>query len=366
MKVKITPHIETGAGLPLLLIAGPCVIESEALVMDVCGKLIEITKRLKIPYVFKASYDKANRSSVKTFRGPGMQDGLKILAKVKKTYNVPILTDIHETWQVKESAEVADILQIPAFLCRQTDLLVAAGETGKTVNIKKGQFLSPLEMKNLCEKVASTGNHSILMTERGTFFGYNNLVVDFRSLPIMRSIGYPIIFDATHSVQRPGGAGQTSGGDREFVPYLAKAAVAVGCDGLFMETHPHPDKALSDGPNMVPLKEMEALLEQLIQIHSLSIKNAPVTHHPKKAAVTTQAKASSHKVIIFTDGCSKGNPGRSGIGVVFMDANRNIIKTIAKDIGTATNNVAEYTALIIGLTEALKDGYKEIEIYADS
>ena len=249
------------------LIAGPCVIESEEMVLSIAGQMKEITDRLGIPYTFKASFDKANRTSLSSFRGPGIDEGLLILKKVKDTYGLPVCTDIHEPWQAAPAAQVADILQIPAFLCRQTDLLVAAAKTGRCVNIKKAQFLAPWDMKNCVEKVRQSGNENVMLCERGTSFGYNTLVVDMTGLRVMKEFGVPVIFDATHSVQKPGGNGTSTGGNREFVEYLAKAAVAVGVDGLFMETHPNPDSAKSDGPNMVPLSEMEALLKKLIRVY---------------------------------------------------------------------------------------------------
>ena len=249
------------------LIAGPFVIESEEMVLSIAGQMKEITDRLGIPYTFKASFDKANRTSLSSFRGPGIDEGLRILKKVKDTYGLPVCTDIHEPWQAAPAAQVADILQIPAFLCRQTDLLVAAAKTGRCVNIKKAQFLAPWDMKNCVEKVRQSGNENVMLCERGTSFGYNTLVVDMTGLRVMKEFGVPVIFDATHSVQKPGGNGTSTGGNREFVEYLAKAAVAVGVDGLFMETHPNPDSAKSDGPNMVPLSEMEALLKKLIRVY---------------------------------------------------------------------------------------------------
>lgn len=259
--VKINDSITLGEE-KLLLIAGPCVIESFDLCMEVGSTMKELCKKLDINYIFKASYDKANRTSAESFRGKGMDEGLKTLEKIKKELEVPVITDIHESYQAAPAAEVADILQIPAFLCRQTDLLIAAGQTGKTINIKKGQFMAPEGMQYAVDKIRATGNNNILLTERGTTFGYNNLVVDMRSLPVMRQYA-PVIFDVTHSVQRPGGAGGKSGGNREFAPYLAKAAAAAGVDGFFIETHPEPEKALSDGPNMIPLGEMEGFLEDL-------------------------------------------------------------------------------------------------------
>ena len=249
------------------LIAGPCVIESEEMVLSIAGQMKELTEKLGIPYTFKASFDKANRTSLNSFRGPGMEEGLRILKKVKDTYQLPVCTDIHEPWQAAPAAEVADILQIPAFLCRQTDLLVAAAKTGRCVNIKKAQFLAPWDMKNCVEKVRQSGNDNVMLCERGTSFGYNTLVVDMTGLRGMKEFGVPVIFDATHSVQKPGGNGTSTGGNRQYVEYLAKAAIAVGVDGLFMETHPDPDSAKSDGPNMVPLGEMEELLKKLIRVY---------------------------------------------------------------------------------------------------
>ena len=249
------------------LIAGPCVIESEEMVLSIAGQMKELTEKLGIPYTFKASFDKANRTSLNSFRGPGMEEGLRILKKVKDTYQLPVCTDIHEPWQAAPAAEVADILQIPAFLCRQTDLLVAAAKTGRCVNIKKAQFLAPWDMKNCVEKVRQSGNDNVMLCERGTSFGYNTLVVDMTGLRVMKEFGVPVIFDATHSVQKPGGNGTSTGGNRQYVEYLAKEAIAVGVDGLFMETHPDPDSAKSDGPNMVPLGEMEELLKKLIRVY---------------------------------------------------------------------------------------------------
>lgn len=249
------------------LIAGPCVIESEEMVLSIAGQMKEITDRLGIPYIFKASFDKANRTSIHSYRGPGLEEGLRILQKVKDTYGLPVCTDIHEPWQAKPAAKVADILQIPAFLCRQTDLLVAAAKTGKWINIKKAQFLAPWDMKNCLNKVIEAGNSNVLLCERGTSFGYNTLVVDMTGLRVMKGFRVPVVFDATHSVQKPGGNGISTGGNREYVEYLAKAAVAVGVEGLFMETHPDPDHAKSDGPNMVPLAEMESLLKKLIRVY---------------------------------------------------------------------------------------------------
>ena len=266
-KIKLG-NFEIG-GDKLTILAGPCVIESQGIIDDVAKTLKEITTKLGINYVFKASFDKANRSSIESFRGPGIDKGLSMLQSVKDKYNVPVVTDIHTPEQAEIVAEVADILQIPAFLCRQTDLLVAAAKTGKIVNIKKGQFLSPEQMGSLVKKVESVGNYNILLTDRGTSFGYNNLVVDFRSVPIMHKFGYPVVFDATHSVQLPGANGNCSGGDRTFVPPLAKAAMGAGADVLFFEVHPDPDKALSDGPNMVPLSQAEGLFKVCRDIFEL-------------------------------------------------------------------------------------------------
>lgn len=240
--------------------------------METAEQLKELTTKLNIPFIFKASYDKANRSSIHSFRGPGMEKGLEVLAKVKETFNVPVTSDVHEPAQAIVAAEVLDILQIPAFLCRQTDLLVAAAETGKIVNVKKGQFLAPWDMKNVITKLNESGNKQILLTERGSTFGYNNLVVDMRSLITMKEMGVPVVFDATHSVQIPGGNGTTTGGKREFVPYLSRAAAAVGISSIFMEVHPNPDKAMSDGPNMVKLAELEEVLKPIVEIDAL-VKN---------------------------------------------------------------------------------------------
>jgi 2-dehydro-3-deoxyphosphooctonate aldolase (KDO 8-P synthase) len=254
---------QAGTGEPLFLIAGPCVVESETLTIEVAGKLKEISQKLSIPLIFKASFDKANRSSVSSFRGPGFAEGLRVLAEVKRQLALPVLTDVHEDTPLDEVASVVDVLQTPAFLCRQTNFIVKVASQGKPVNIKKGQFLSPWEMTNVVEKARSTGNTDILVCERGFSFGYNNLVSDMRSLAVMRETGCPVVFDATHSVQLPGGRGTVSGGQREFVPVLARAAVAAGVAGLFMETHPNPDAALSDGPNAWPLDLMETLLTTL-------------------------------------------------------------------------------------------------------
>jgi 2-dehydro-3-deoxyphosphooctonate aldolase (KDO 8-P synthase) len=257
---------EVGLQRPFFLIAGPCVIEGATLTQEIAGKLKEITSRLAIPFVFKASYDKANRSSSKSYRGPGIDEGLKVLENVRRAVGVPVLTDVHEDTPMAEVAAVVDVLQTPAFLCRQTNFILNTASQGKPVNIKKGQFLSPWEMKNVVDKARSTGNQQIMVCERGFSFGYNNLVSDMRSLAIMRDTNCPVVFDATHSVQLPGGQGSASGGQREFVPVLARAAVASGIAGLFMETHPEPAKALSDGPNAWPLGRMEALLTTLKEL----------------------------------------------------------------------------------------------------
>ena len=261
---------EVGADQPLFLIAGPCVIESMQLQMDTAGTLKEITDRLGIPFIFKSSFDKANRTSGSSFRGPGLEEGLKVLAEVKRQLGVAVLTDVHEYTPMDEVASVVDVLQTPAFLCRQTDFIQKVASAGKPVNIKKGQFLSPWEMKHVADKALATGNTDIMVCERGASFGYNNLVSDMRSLAVMRETGCPVVFDATHSVQQPGGLGGKSGGQREFVPVLARAAVAVGVAGVFMETHPDPDKALSDGPNAWPLGQMEALLEMLVALDAVA------------------------------------------------------------------------------------------------
>ena len=264
---------EIGLDKPFFLIAGPCVIESMQLQLDTAGILKEITSELGIPFIFKSSFDKANRTSVSGFRGPGLEEGLKVLAEVKKQLGVPVLTDVHEYTPLNEVTAVVDVLQTPAFLCRQTDFIQNVARAGKPVNIKKGQFLSPWEMKHVTAKAKATGNEQIMACERGASFGYNNLVSDMRSLSVMRDTGCPVVFDATHSVQLPGGAGGKSGGQREFVPVLARAAVAVGIDGIFMETHPVPDEALSDGPNAWPLPKMRALLETLMELDRVTKKN---------------------------------------------------------------------------------------------
>lgn len=261
--VEIGP-LQCGGGRPFIFIAGPCVVESRDSALYHAERLCSLTDRLRIPFVYKSSFDKANRTSLHSFRGLGRDEGLAILAEVKRTFGVLVLTDVHSTEDVRAAASVADVLQIPAFLCRQTDLLLAAGHSGRVVNIKKGQFLAPWDMRHVAEKVASTGNQRILLTERGASFGYNNLVSDFRSLPILAQTGYPVIYDATHSVQLPGGQGSTSGGQREFIAPLARAAVAVGVDGLFMEVHRTPEQALSDSTTAYPLDQLEPLLQTLL------------------------------------------------------------------------------------------------------
>jgi len=270
--VVVTPvHVDNvviGAGVPAL-IAGPCVIESEALCLHIAHEVKAICERVGIPCIFKASFDKANRTSLHSFRGPGLEQGLRVLASVKQQVGVPVTTDIHEPWQAERAAEVVDLLQIPAFLCRQTDLLVAAARTGKPVNVKKGQFMAPWDMRHVVEKLRESGATGVMLTERGVSFGYNTLVVDFTALPQMRALGTPVVFDATHSVQLPGGAGARSGGRREFIPHLVRAAVAVGIDALFMEVHPEPDQGLSDPATMFPLRELEGLLTQVMAIHQV-------------------------------------------------------------------------------------------------
>ena len=261
--------IKVGAGHPFLLIAGPCVLESEALAREVAAALKEIAERLSISFVFKSSFDKANRTSLDSFRGPGLENGLKILADIRQDYQVPVVSDIHESSQVAEASAVLDVLQIPAFLCRQTDLLVAAARSNKAINLKKGQFVSPWDMANAVNKIRASGNKNLMLCERGFALGYNNLVVDMRSLPVMRSLGCPVIFDATHSVQLPGGAGGSSSGQREFIPPLTRAAVAAGIDGMFMEVHPRPEEALCDGANSMPLDRVESLLRTLLKIHAV-------------------------------------------------------------------------------------------------
>jgi 2-dehydro-3-deoxyphosphooctonate aldolase (KDO 8-P synthase) len=271
--VKLT-NFTVGPDKPLFLIAGPCVVESEGLILDTAGKLKELTARLGLSFIFKSSFDKANRSSQKSYRGPGMEEGLRILSEVKRQFGLPVLTDVHEDTPLGEVAAVADVLQTPAFLVRQTNFILNVCSQQRPVNIKKGQFLSPWEMQNVVDKARSTGNEQIMVCERGFSFGYNNLVSDMRSLSVMRATGCPVVFDATHSVQLPGGKGTASGGQREFVPVLARAAVAAGISGLFMETHPDPDKALSDGPNAWLLARMEPLLTTLVQLDR-AVKSRP-------------------------------------------------------------------------------------------
>lgn len=266
MKKVNLKNITWGDGTSLPLIAGPCVIESKDLVFKTAEKLITICEELKLPFVFKSSYDKANRTSINSFRGHGLEKGLEILSKLKSEFNIPVLSDVHEVTEIALVKDVLDIIQIPAFLCRQTNLIVEAAKTGKVINIKKGQFVAPHDVFNIVKKAYAAGNENVLVTERGTSFGYHNLVVDMRSFDIIHKDGIPVIFDATHSVQLPGGGGTHSSGEREFIPSLLKGAVAAGCDGIFMETHPNPDKALSDGPNMVPLDQVKNLLLDAIRI----------------------------------------------------------------------------------------------------
>lgn len=269
MKQVQIGDLRLGGG-ELFLMAGPCVIESEERILMIGREIKDICKRLGVPYIFKASFDKANRTSFDSFRGPGLEKGLAILQRVKDTLDVPIVSDIHTEAQIAPAAEVLDVLQIPAFLCRQTDLVYGAGRTGKTVNVKKGQFMAPDDMQNVVNKIREAGNENIMLTERGCSFGYHNLVVDMRSLAIMRRLGYPVVFDGTHSVQLPGGAGTSTAGQREFIPYLTRAAVATGVDGLFMEVHDNPAEALSDGSNMLYLDQLEALLRDLLDIHAIA------------------------------------------------------------------------------------------------
>jgi 2-dehydro-3-deoxyphosphooctonate aldolase (KDO 8-P synthase) len=267
--VVVKDFFRIGPGQPLLLIAGPCVLESEEVVRCIASHVKEVAGRLGISFVFKASFDKANRTSLASYRGPGLTEGLRMLAAIRRDFQVPVISDVHDVTQVEQASQVLDILQIPAFLCRQTDLLVAAARTGKVVNVKKGQFMAPWDMEHAVAKIRESGNRNILLTERGTTLGYNNLVVDMRSLPIMRSLGCPVIYDATHSVQLPGGAGGSSGGQRQFIAPLTRAAVAAGVDGIFMEVHPEPEKALCDGPNSLPLDQLESLLTTIVAIHKM-------------------------------------------------------------------------------------------------
>ena len=268
IKIKKTKSVQVGkvkigGGRPIVLIAGPCVIESQIHALKTAEKLKRVTSDANIPFIFKASYDKANRSSIDSFRGPGLIKGLNFLEKIKQELNVPVLSDVHTEEEIEPAAQVLDVLQIPAFLCRQTNMLVKAAKTGRAINVKKGQFMAPWDLKNVVDKLSQSGCKKILLTERGFMFGYNNLVVDMRSLTLMRDLGYPVVFDATHSLQLPGGQGKKSGGQRELIPDLARGAVAVGCDVLFMETHPNPDKAKSDGPNMLKLSQLSELLKQV-------------------------------------------------------------------------------------------------------
>lgn len=266
--VKVKDYL-VGEGQPLLLLAGPCVLEGYERSLAIGRRVKAICEELGMPYVFKASFDKANRSSYNSFRGPGIEEGLQILAQIKKDLEVPVVTDIHEPWQAEKAAEVVDILQIPAFLCRQTDLVYAAAQTGKTVNVKKGQFLAPWDMKNVIKKVEEAGNNNLMLTERGASFGYNTLVTDMRGLAVMRELGYPVVMDATHSVQIPGGQGTSSGGQSQYVPHMARAAAAVGIDALFLEVHDNPAEALSDGPNMVRLDDLKKLLQDVLAIDKI-------------------------------------------------------------------------------------------------
>jgi 2-dehydro-3-deoxyphosphooctonate aldolase (KDO 8-P synthase) len=277
IQTSITDTLCIGDGYPLALIGGPCVIESEDFTLKMAEGIRKVCDRLQIPLIFKSSFDKANRTSIHSFRGQEIEVGLKILQRVKDAIGVPVLTDIHESHQAALVATVVDVLQIPAFLCRQTDLLLAAAATGRAVNVKKGQFLAPWDMQHVVSKLETGGNKRILLTERGTCFGYNTLVVDFRSLPQLRALGYPVVFDATHSVQMPGGQGEKSGGQRQFVPHLARAAAAVGIDAVFMEIHDNPDVAPSDGPNMVPLHKLEAVLQQVLRVHTALQTAFPVS-----------------------------------------------------------------------------------------
>jgi 2-dehydro-3-deoxyphosphooctonate aldolase (KDO 8-P synthase) len=262
-------QVVIGAGNPIVFIAGPCVIESEKHALNCAEKILKIMEKAGIPYIYKSSYDKANRTSVSSYRGPGIKKGLEILKKVKETFNIPVLSDVHKEEEIDQASDVLDILQVPAFLCRQTDLVVKVAQSGRVVNVKKGQFLAPWDVKNIITKIQSVGNNRITITERGASFGYNNLVSDFRALPIIREFGFPVIYDATHSVQLPGGAGESSSGEKKFVPVLTRAAVAAGCDGIFMEVHPDPDNAPCDGPNMLKIDELPELLEQILAIDKI-------------------------------------------------------------------------------------------------
>ena len=269
MREVLVGNVRVGGEAPLVLIGGPCVIESEVFAIKMAESIQKIASFLRVPYIFKSSYDKANRSSIRSFRGPGLNKGLQILKRIKKEFSLPVLSDVHTVEEVEPASEVLDCLQIPAFLCRQTDLVIAAARTGKAVNVKKGQFLAPWEVRNIIEKIEAARNRNILLTERGTTFGYNYLVNDMRSLQVMREFGYPVLFDATHSTQLPGGEGHRSGGQREFIAGLARAACGMGCDGLFLEVHSKPEKALSDGTNMLALKDLRPLLEEILQIDAV-------------------------------------------------------------------------------------------------
>jgi 2-dehydro-3-deoxyphosphooctonate aldolase (KDO 8-P synthase) len=271
-QVKVNKSVIFGGQKPLVLIAGPCVIESPSGTLKIAEAIQKITSKLKVPFVFKASFDKANRTSIKSFRGPGLYEGLKVLSQIKSKLGLPILSDVHDVNQAQMAGEILDIIQIPAFLCRQTDLIIAAAKTGKVVNVKKGQFMAPWDVSGIVKKMEEAGNRNLLLTERGVSFGYNNLVSDFRAMPIMRSSGYPVVFDATHSVQKPGGLGMSSGGESQYIPLLARCAVAAGVDAIFLETHPNPAKALSDGPNTLPLKNLENLLKDLIAIDRVAAR----------------------------------------------------------------------------------------------
>lgn len=274
--IKISKGVTVGGSTPLFLIAGPCVIESEEHALSLAREIKKICARLKLPFIFKASYDKANRSSLKSYRGPGLIKGLEILKRIRQELSIPVLSDVHETSQVEKAAEVLDVIQIPAFLCRQTDLIVEAAKTQKPLNLKKGQFLSPQEMENAVEKVISQGNDRIILTERGTCFGYNNLIFDIRSIPIMKRWGFPVVVDAAHIVQKPGGRGVASGGEADFIPYMVKAGVAVGADGIFLEVHDSPARALSDGPNSLIINELEEILRSALSVkRALGGENVP-------------------------------------------------------------------------------------------
>jgi 2-dehydro-3-deoxyphosphooctonate aldolase (KDO 8-P synthase) len=275
--VKIARGVTAGGRTPLFLIAGPCVIESEEATFSLARRIKAVCGGLKIPFVFKASYDKANRTSARSYRGPGIEKGLAVLKRIKEELSIPVLSDVHETWQVARAAEVLDVIQIPAFLCRQTDLIVEAARTRKPLNLKKGQFLSPQEMENAVEKALKEGNDRILLTERGTFFGYNNLVFDVRSIPLMQRMGFPVVIDASHSVQRPGGRGVASGGEAEFIPLLIRTGVAAGADGLFLEVHENPSKALSDGPNSLILNKLEGVLRSALRVKKALREEIPGT-----------------------------------------------------------------------------------------